>query len=277
MGFSNCAEVGTLKTRRGRFLLTGALIAGAMFVLTLLLSGPVQAWQNTGWDLDKPDNYKVSDAGKVAVEGGTARLREREFPTWLTFLDIAGWSDRFQGACFDSGDNFLTIRNGYNKQSYVVKYDTSGEFVWEKTSFQFYEENHLHDIVVDSKDNVMAVGWFRPDMVLSYEQRLLLFNKDGNVLSESTGVDPESDNAWSRYRDVDMDSKDNAYLMGVASDMMPMNDDLYVQKRENSTGAIENFLLWEHRGRGAICVCPNDDLIIAASDSFLVTCRQPKP
>ncbi len=210
------------------------------------------------WSLKEIGDYEIwvkVDDGYGAVLGGP----------WVVSKAVYGWvrtwgagnQDRGYGVVVDSqgyiyvaGNFYSTVdfdpgpgteeyNSGGNRDSFVSKFDSAGNFYWARTwggSESF--GGGASDITVDSSDNVIISGYFfgtdvdfDPDpagddlhtSVGSQDAYVTVFDPDGDHLWANTwgGTHEYGDNCMG----VDVDSFDNIYVAGQFLDTVDFDPD----------------------------------------------------
>lgn len=241
-----------------------------------------------------PDVYQLSDNS-----GG--------FGFFIQKLDSTGgfiWAKALLGSPFslspfsfspfavaiDSNNNIIIISNSYNTDSFIVKLDSNGDYIWAK-SFNGSGTIRPRALHIDSSDNIILGGNysgnpdfdFGPDSMYtgSHEGHDIFLQKldsDGNFIWVKTMTGSGNGSSYTdRIESIITDSSDNIYVSGDFSktdvDFDPgpgfhymsatVWSDIFVQKLDSDGNFLWAFQLagWQE-DRSLLTLDNNENLII---------------
>ncbi|MEM9052871.1 MAG: SBBP repeat-containing protein, partial [Bacteroidota bacterium] len=136
-------------------------------------------------------------------------------------------SGTFEGEVdFDPSANDFEIDAGENRDVFLVKYSTEGEFIWAK-SITGDEASTVGGMAVSSTDQIVLGGRFlgtvdfdpnAGEQLLTSEGGLssfvLILDQDGNYVNASTLNTPDDSGTFSRVDHLKIDGDDNIVVVG---------------------------------------------------------------
>jgi len=226
-----------------------------------------------GYDVAVDSNNNIIVAGYNYIAPAYGQL----FDFWILKYNVSGnlqWSTKFgqegydisYGVAVDSQDNIIIVGT-YNDELSVVKFNNSGDLLWNKTigggyTPVFGETNKPVDIAIDLNSNIIVTGTNNSKMWL------IKLNASGTNLwnvSEGSGARDQEETG----QDVTVDSENNIIVTGKTNSYGAGGYDIWVIKY-NSDGAY----LWnntfgtnkQEQGRG-IAVDSNDNIFVTGFTS----------
>ena len=119
---------------------------------------------------DFSNSITVDSQGNVYITGYTDDTVEGNYDSWLTKYDSGGtqlWKTQlglnddnfsYSVAVDDTGSTYITgyydsSNDGYDYDALVAKYDSNGNFLWEKSLNYFGENEYSYSVAVDKNQN----------------------------------------------------------------------------------------------------------------------------
>ena len=231
-----------------------------------------RTWGGSSYDWSPRSGVALGSSGNVYIVGSTGSFGAGDADVLLLKYDPSGdllwqrtWGgselDYGLGMALDSLDNVYVTgltesTGGEDDDLILLKFDPSGELLWQRTWGESGKEDCGFSITFDSLGHVYVVGITdsagsmgqkgfvggQPD--ISKDALLLKFDSSGDLLWQRT---------WGQFGEVEwgtylaVDSSDNIYATGWASNPRPRQEDLFLLKLDTSGN-----LLWQRTwgGRG---------------------------
>ncbi len=179
--------------------------------------------------------------------------------------DSAGYDkhDYGWGVTFDNQGNIISVGQmdsaqtgtSANDDAYIVKYDATGNKLWEKqyddgdvtnTNCQSYKcdsRDILYDVAVDSSDNILMCGQWSGNYADPNERYIFAYwvksiSADGNT---DNWEDLQHYDAWNQCRGVALDSNDYAHTSGYSfHSWSSLAQGDWLLGRYNTTGEMQS-------------------------------------
>jgi len=164
---------------------------------------------------------------------------------WNQTLDLVGNGTIYDTAV-DSADNVIVTG------SLTVKYDSDGNYLWNKT---FSTGSNSFGVAVDSADNIVVVGMNNTAWLTKK------YDSDGNLLWIQTYSGGFTDSAYG----VAIDSEDNILVTGMSFLTSPVFGIMFYTIKYNSSGSVVWSKYYNSGGDDisyAIETDSNDDVLI---------------
>lgn len=185
---------------------------------------------------------------------------------------ISVWNSRACGVCTDPKGNIflcggfkdttyfgshMLVGNSSNANSFLTKYDSSGNVLWAKSSFDTSRSDVAYSAVSDLNGNVFITGWYSSSISFdtcslsgqgSASIFVAKFDSAGNIKwlrgssgnsSNAYGIDVASDRSGNVYITGSYDSSTIIFGSYVLSNVNPNSFDEYLAKYDSSGN-----LLW---------------------------------
>jgi len=186
--------------------------------------------------IDSNDDVYVGGYTKIYMADDTdmviVKYNKDGDQLWNVTKDVGGY-ERIEGMALDSsGDIFVTGQTSYwqvawewdEEEHLLAKFSSSGVFQWHKMWGEFYRDDRLHSIVIDSSDYIYVSGTWSAT-------RLIKLDSVGNIIWTRT---------WGsglRYQTHGMvlDSSEDVYLVGMVNNIQGSNGiEMYLLKYSSS-------------------------------------------
>ena len=218
-----------------------------------------RTWGGPGYDWSPRSAVAVDSSGNVYVIGTTPSFGAGKGDVLLLKFDPSGnllwqrtWGgsepDAGLGLVLDSSDD-VYIKGltrsfpGADHALFLVKFDSFGDLLWQRIGGGSGTADCAYNVALDSLGDVYVVGITRGEQNrITGDALLLKFDSSGNLLWQRTwGRNGETE--WGTS--VAVDSSDNIYATGWASNPAPRHEDLFLLKLDTSGN-----LLWQRTWGG---------------------------
>jgi len=158
---------------------------------------------------------------------------------WNYTINPSSGSDQASGVSLDSQDNIIVVGYDSNttngdRQWRIMKFDSNGQPIWSYTTNESINNDQANDVIIDSQDNIIVVGFDR--QLVNEQWRIMKFNSNGQSLWNYT-INPSSgvDQALS----VANDSWNNIIVAGY--DIQPGNYQWRIMKFTPNGQVLWNY------------------------------------
>jgi hypothetical protein len=171
--------------------------------------------------VDSSDNVYVTGYGNNGSRNywQTIKYNSTLDLQWNASYDGGESSDIPYGIDIDSSGNVYVTGYSYlggNNDYYTIKYDSSGNHVWNAT-YDDGSAGYGTGIAADSSGNVYVAGKYYNGA--DYDWYMIKYDSDGNELGNISFENSGNDNA----ADVDVDSSGNVYAGGTGTNLVAAN------------------------------------------------------
>ena len=129
---------------------------------------------------------------------------------WISYEDVSNYQAA-EGVAVDSSDNIvIAVWDAYTSMM-VVKYDTDGTVLWNKTVASM---EAVRDIAVDGSDNIIAIGVSRFPDFGNFNTMVQKYNSSGTLQWQK---DLKRSGQDTQAYGVDADSSNNIYIAGLTA------------------------------------------------------------
>jgi uncharacterized delta-60 repeat protein len=179
---------------------------------------------------------------------------------WSIGFD-SGFSEDAHGVATDSADNVI-VTGQSNSDYYTIKYDSSGNEVWNRVYDGGSTFDEGGDVAVDSEDNVIVTG--RSRLSGDDDYFTIKYDSNGNWIWSKAYDGGKTDIAWG----VAVDSADNVIVTGQSEQLAtPSTTYDYFTIKYDSNGNH----LWNVTYDGGVRSDYAYDVAVDSADNVIVT------
>jgi len=225
-----------------------------------------RTWGGSEYEWIPRSGIASDSSGNVYIVGSTESFGAGDADVLLLKFDPSGdllWQSSWGGSerdwgfgfAIDSSDNvYVTgITHSFGGEDHdliLLKFNSSGDLLWQRTWGESGNGDCGFNVALDSSGDVYVFGvtksagsgGTRPGGNIAGDALLLKFDSSGNLLWQKT---------WGRFGETEwgtslaLDSSDNIYATGWASNPGPRDTDLFLLKLDTSGN-----LLWQRTWGG---------------------------
>lgn len=161
------------------------------------------------------------------------------------------------GNMYVAGHNRTTS----DSQALLIKFDSNGNEIWNKTQGPAFSSNTWRDIVIDSSGNLYLAGRAYSNHSITIAKYNSTGDEQWNVSWGDTG-----DNAYG----IALDGNGNCYVTGTTSTLAPPGETEILLLKLNNSGDIQEIVGIDTPG-ASITKGQGNDIVVDGSGNVLIT------